>query len=466
MHRLVTVGRKQPLLAGGIAAAVLLVLGAMIAVSVVASGGSSSAAPEETPTPTATNTAAPPTATATRTATPETTPEPTPSAHAGILNGVYMSDEEWAARKDLLPLAVMLDNSPGAYPHSGLDRADVVYETFVEGGITRLMAVFWRQEADFLMPVRSARTPFVIWVDELGALYGHAGSSHTTDDADAGGQLRDWQIKDLDAFDSIANRAYFRSSERAAPYNLASTTLRLREAAAQKGYAGPPELESWLFHGPDDVRPQSSAAGGVEVDFSGRRTGWQLIQWKWDEGAEAYARFMFGGPQEDAATKQQLKFTTVVVMRVPGYVANTRGHYLLSQFGEGAATIFSRGQAFEVTWKKADRKSRTRYYHASGEEFTFERGPIFIEVIDGRSKYSFVGTAGELAPLPRYTPPPPQAPTAEDLPPTPTVAPTSTPPPVATPTESATAAPESEPTETAPPPASPTPIQVSGDPDD
>ena len=59
----------------------------------------------------------------------------------------------------LLPLAVMFDNTSNAKPHSGLDRADLVYEASVEGGITRLMAVLlaagkWASE-----PIRSARTP-------------------------------------------------------------------------------------------------------------------------------------------------------------------------------------------------------------------------------------------------------------------------------------------------------------------
>ena len=38
-----------------------------------------------------------------------------------------MSETDWAARKDLLPIALMIDNSPGAYPQAGLDRADLVY---------------------------------------------------------------------------------------------------------------------------------------------------------------------------------------------------------------------------------------------------------------------------------------------------------------------------------------------------
>ncbi len=475
MQRLTALARGNPFLAGGIAAAVIAAIAAVIVVAVVAAGGSSSAAPEPTPEPTPTSepTAKP---TATRTATRTPSPTPTPSAHFAILDGTYMSEAEWEARKDLLPLAVMFDNTPSSYPHTGLDKADVIYESFVEGGITRLMAVFWKQEADVLLPVRSARTPFVIWVDELGALYGHAGSSHTTDEADAGGQLIEWQIKDLDAFDTIANRAYYRVDGRFAPYNLATSTERLREMGALKGYAGPPTVEPWLFLGPEDTPAVGTPAGGVEVDFGGRRTGWQLIHWKWDEAAGAYGRSMFGGPQEDGETGEQLMFRTVIVMTVPGFVANTRGHYLLEQFGEGKATIFMRGQAFEATWKKADREARTRFYDAAGNEILFERGPIFIEVLGTQSKFTVTATAEELPALPKYTPPPPQPPSQpvdeETPPPTATKAPS----PTAEPTQAEETiepgegeeTPEPgdeetpEPTATQGPRESPTPLQLGG----
>ncbi len=465
MQEMLAIARKNRLLAGGVAAAAILAIGAVLTVAaVVASGGSSSAAPDETPTAIPTGTATTrPTATATRKPAASPTPTPTPSANSALLDGAYMSDDEWAARKDLLPLAVMFDNTPGSYPHSGLSKADLVYESFVEGGITRLMAVFWRQEADLLMPVRSARTPFVTWVDELNALYAHAGSAITTDEANASGQIREWGILDLDAFDSVANRAYYRDGERFAPYNLATSTYRLRDAAAQKGYAGPPTTEQWLFVRPGETSPAGSPARGIEVDFGGRRTGWQLIQWKWDATAHAYSRFMFGGPQEDGATGEQVKFTTVIVMVVPGFVANDRGHYLLSQFGEGAATIFMRGEAFTATWKKADRDARTRFYDSAGEEIPLERGPIFIEVLGTHSKFTVMASAEELPALPKYTPPDP-APGPIEQEEQPTAAPTVAPTPLPSPTPEPTEVPDEatpEPSPTTPPPASPTPLQVS-----
>lgn len=470
MQRLVALAQRNPFIAGSLGIATVLIVGVIFAIQVVASGGASSAAPEvePTPVPSATDTPRP---TATRTATSTATPTSTPSAHPAILDGVFLTEEEWAARKDLVPLAIMFDNTPSSQPQHGIGKADLVYETFVEGGITRLMAVFWRQEADVILAVRSARTPFVIWVSELDAMYGHAGSAVTSDAANAYGQLQEWNIKDLDAFDAIANRAYYRTADRYAPYNLATSTERLRDSGAQKGYSGPPTTESWKFVGPDEEAARGEPAGGVEIDFGGRRTGWQLIQWKWDETAKAYARFMFGGPQNDGDTGEQLKFTTIIVMTVPGGVYNSNGHYLLEQFGEGDATIFMRGQAYKARWKKDDRLARTRFYTPDGEEIALERGPIFIEVIGYQSKFDYVASPGDLPALPAYTLPPPSAGPinpGEDFPvgtPTPTAEPTAEP--TEAPTVEATPTPEPVdtpvPEPTATPRLSPTPLVLETD---
>ena len=55
-------------------------------------------------------------------------------------------------------MAVKVDNYPTARPQSGLDKADIVFEQPVEGGITRYVAVFQCNDAFLIGPVRSARS--------------------------------------------------------------------------------------------------------------------------------------------------------------------------------------------------------------------------------------------------------------------------------------------------------------------
>lgn len=403
------------------AVAAVIVVGLLVVTALVAFGGDSGASDQDkTPTAKATNTASP---TVTSVPSATATASPTPFTHFGVLDGAPMTDAEWAARKDLLPLAVMLDNTSNANPHSGLDKADLIYEAFVEGGITRLMAVYWRHEAEVVEPVRSARTPFVVWASELGALYAHAGGAETENDANAIGQIAEWGVPDLNAFSPGSNTAYYRDDERYAPYNLATSTEALRKVAGELGFGGTPKVSSWLFRDPGTTAPTGKPAGGIEVDFQGHLYSWQYIQWKWDATTNRYLRFQFGGPQVDAVTGDQLAFATVIVMTAPAKVADENGHVLYEQFGTGPATVFTGGQAYEGSWKKDERESRTRFYDLSGKEISFERGPIFVEVLSTQSSFSFVSSAEDLPELPEFVPSPPLPPEENE----PTATPTQTP---------------------------------------
>lgn len=151
-------GRKKAALLA--VPAVLAVAGGTVILA-TRGGRDEASATVQTPTPSATATAT------VVLPTPTITPTPTPVGYFGIFDGMPMTIDEWNARKDLAPITVMIDNAPGAFPHYGLQQAEVIYEALVERGITRLMAVYRRQEAERIEPIRSARTPFVIWTSEL-----------------------------------------------------------------------------------------------------------------------------------------------------------------------------------------------------------------------------------------------------------------------------------------------------------
>ena len=79
----------------------------------------------------------------------------TPPTPCPLTNQPVGGDKEPPARP---ALAVKVENTPDAMPLVGLDKADVVYEEVVEGGITRFIVVFNCSSAERVGPVRSART--------------------------------------------------------------------------------------------------------------------------------------------------------------------------------------------------------------------------------------------------------------------------------------------------------------------
>lgn len=165
---------------------------------------------------------------------PESTPQPEnvpketvqQPAYTAPLTGLEVKQPDISR-----PIAVMINNAPAARPQSGLSQADMVYEVLAEGGITRLVAVYQSYHGDVTIgPVRSIR-PYLIGIgDSLHALLVHAGGS-----TDAYAILQGGGREHLDEITN-ASAPFWRDSSRKAPHNLYTNEVKLREAAAKKGY--------------------------------------------------------------------------------------------------------------------------------------------------------------------------------------------------------------------------------------
>ena len=124
---------------------------ALLALSLVLSACSSDAEPQkqtkaaDTPSPSAT------------TSTPPPPPEPSRlSGRMGKPNGpVY---------------AVKIDNTGKAHPQAGLSKADVVYVEQVEGGVTRLAAIYSSVYPKYVGPVRSGRITDIELLKQYGTV--------------------------------------------------------------------------------------------------------------------------------------------------------------------------------------------------------------------------------------------------------------------------------------------------------
>src|SRR4051812_24979743 len=77
-----------------------------------------------------------------------------PAAPVAPLTG--LADPTGAAGKRCA-VTVKIDNTQAGHPKYNVDQADVIYEEVVEGGITRLAAIFNSHNPDRVGPVRSVR---------------------------------------------------------------------------------------------------------------------------------------------------------------------------------------------------------------------------------------------------------------------------------------------------------------------
>ncbi|MGH2588538.1 MAG: DUF3048 domain-containing protein [Dehalococcoidia bacterium] len=323
-------------------------------------------------------------------AAPEAPPAPPTGPVVGLLDGVFLSDEEAAELEGRVPVAVMIDNLPGqSRPQIGLDRADLVYEFLVEGGITRFMAVYLRQEADWIEPVRSVRTPSAILAKELGALVGYVGAAEMDGAADAARQIAEWGVP---AIDGDADRTpFWRDPRRRAPHNMVTSTRALRTRAGEFGWPSPEPAASWRFQEDHSEGPSNGPARALSYGFALRTPALPAFNaaWSYDPAANAYVRSMAGRLHTDGRTSAPLTAKNVVVEFHRASVVDRDGHVVYDQVGEGAAWVFRDGQVIEAVWAKRSTEDRTRYWATNGEEIALNRGRTWVALVPTGSPFSW-----------------------------------------------------------------------------
>jgi hypothetical protein len=115
-------------------------IGVLVALVACSGGGSPAAAPSPTASPTATPSP-----------TPSRRPAPKPvPPRVNPLTGL-------PGIPNRPVIVVKIDDTPSGRPQLGLESADIVYVEQVEGGATRLAAVFASRQPGTVGPVRSVR---------------------------------------------------------------------------------------------------------------------------------------------------------------------------------------------------------------------------------------------------------------------------------------------------------------------
>lgn len=303
---------------------------------------------------------------------------------ASPIDGAMFTATEASTWQNRTPLAVIIENSTDSRPQSGLSSADVVYEALAEGGITRQMGVFLTNlNNQTVGPVRSMRVYFLDWLEEYNALAAHVGGN-----VHALARIGPESVKDLDEF---YTPGYWRATDRSAPHNAYASTDNLWSAASNKGWTGMPSFHQWPFkdEASASARPATQHVG---LGFLGGAD--YKVVWDYNPATNSYQRNVGGSPAIDRNTNQQITAKTVVVQVVSYSLFpddETTGHGALNMqdTGSGNAYVFTDGTSTAATWHKASRTDRTTFTDSSGNEISFNRGPIWIEVVPPGSSIIF-----------------------------------------------------------------------------
>lgn len=272
-----------------------------------------------------------------------------------------------------VPACVMIENAAfdGVRPQSGLSAASVVYEIIVEGGITRLMAVYAGEQTDPVGPVRSARDTYLEFASEYNCAYVHAGGSYTAMMA-----IPSFGLRDLEALREY--QWFWRDSSKYSPHNLFTNTENLYKAISEgHSWTDEPTYVSWKFV--DDTKlPAGDAATEVNINFGGSYN----VKYTYNVEGKYYERTNGGVLQTDANTDAILTTRNIIVQHVPaGIWIEGKGRVNFSVTGEGVAEVFRDGVLTKGTWKKTDRLGRTLFYDETGAEIPLARGNSWVEIV-------------------------------------------------------------------------------------
>lgn len=301
-----------------------------------------------------------PTATATPTPTPTETTPPAPPPPVATLTGTELADGP--------VLAVKIENTREARPRIGLQQADVVYVEPVEGGLTRLLAVYSTQLPPEVGPVRSAREGDVQILGNYGAVaFAFSGATGITRDALATGTQ-------VNTDEDSGGRGFHRDRSRRAPHSVIG---EVPELMARAGGSVPPGDVGFRFG--------AAPAGGIPTTSvstswasASSSFAWSPEQGRWLLAADGTPDVAPDGSQHGAATVVVQSVVTGLSQNRDVNGARTPTYDLV---GSGQVVVLRDGVRYDGSWTRPDLVSPTTFTSAAGVPLTFAAGPVWVLIV-------------------------------------------------------------------------------------
>ena len=275
------------------------------------------------------------------------------------------------------PIAVMINNHKGARPQSGLSDAYLVYEIMVEGGITRMMALYTDDfSEDKIGSVRSSRHNYLDYVLENDAIYVHWGGS-----TQAYSDLNKLKIDNVDGM--IYGGTYFttdKTLDRSIEHTRFTSSTMIKDAISKLKYETATDKGYLLNYTAEEVNlsefENSKVANKVTIKYS----KYQTSSYEYNEEEGYYYRYMSDKAHTDLVTKEQYKFKNIIAYSVEYNTVDSSGHQDLKNIGSGEGVYITNGYSIPIKWSKDSRSTKTKYMYMDGTEINVADGNTFIQI--------------------------------------------------------------------------------------
>lgn len=318
-----------------------------------------------------------------------------PEYDADILTGAERSTNS-------RPVAVMVNNiansqRQNARPQRGIGSADLLIEAKVEGGITRLCAVF--SDADSIPevgPLRSGRDQFLQLLMPWNALYYHDGESifctqfihvYNYSGLNIGGK----NYFNTPVHPHVAHRIK-RNENVAYEHTEFTSAKEIKQAAADAGIGLTYPYEGTFFRFADyrtdvvnDLADAPSARSILITHSASYKTSFAYNSWNRNYKMSMYSnRTKKFEAAVDELTGKQLTFANVVVCfaNIAAYAGDSHDVQEVQYVEGGQAYLFTSGGVQMGRWEKGHPTHPIRLYTDAGEEMTLNRGKTYFALVD------------------------------------------------------------------------------------
>ena len=287
------------------------------------------------------------------------------------------------------PIAVMLDNHTGAWPHVALNQAYLVYEIIVEGAETRLMALFKGKDLSRIGSVRSSRHYFLDYALENDAIYVHFGWS-----PQAESDIKTLGVNNINGITESSSN-FWRTKQKSSPHNVETSTESILKIAERKGYETTSSKESVLNYTADEINLENGTnATEVIIPHSSS----QKVKYEYNPEIGKYTRYARNKLQTDGATGEDIITKNIIITFCDNYTlqdSENKGRQGLYNIGTFKGYYITNGKAIEIRCIKNSRTQQTVYKDLEGNEINVNDGNTFIHIVPQSAKVEIVGNENE-----------------------------------------------------------------------
>ena len=271
-------------------------------------------------------------------------------------------------------ISVKIDDTEPGRPQVGINQADIVYVEAVEGGLTRLAAIFGTHHPTKVGYVRSTRPSdpdLLLQFGKITAAY--SGGAHDSLPLIRHSGLKSWS--------NDAGAPFYFRSPHAGDHGYINLALNLAQVAKKTHTTGPHSI-GWTFSASDAGLPVLKGTD-VRTVVRGSNAGGTAVEFRWDPKLQRYVRYIDGVRQVDASGKP-VSMANVVVQfcRVISHPQDTDVNGNPAQFtytvGTGSVVVFRHGKRINGHWSRARTSDGTHFTLPNGKPLPLVPGNTWV----------------------------------------------------------------------------------------